>query len=169
VNKGRLPFGFFGGGGDLIGAPDGSIWAAAGGLTARWDGTRWVDKGRWVPPAGDVGIATLTVTPDGSIWAAGVLGFTARWDGTRWVNKGRWVHGDNRVFGLTTARDGSIWAAGFEGRTARWDGARWVNKGMLPFGCFVFSAYGALTAARDGSIWTAGGRAGNHTARFPWR
>ncbi|MDN5859153.1 MAG: hypothetical protein L0H84_11070, partial [Pseudonocardia sp.] len=143
----------------LAQAPAGS----AGNLwTVGTDGTpRHADASdTWIalPLPGGAGAASVSVTADGSVWAAGVAGACYRWAG-QWqqvsaVDLARAPVGDARM----------LWAPGRSGELRRSaDGGHtwWVDTGHP--GCVV-----GLAAAADGTVWavdTGGGAA----VEVPWR
>jgi len=134
---------------------DGNGYNAGHVRVFRWDGSRWVQRGRDIngEAAGDWSGSSVSM-PDANTVAIGVPGNDAngtnaghvrvfRWDGRRWVQRGGDIDGEAAgdrsgssvsMPDANTVAVGALWNDG-NGHNAghvrvfRWDGRRWVQKG----------------------------------------
>jgi trimeric autotransporter adhesin len=114
---------------------------------ASWDGERWSDMGGGLPLAGNGElprgtIGTLSVGPDGSVYAGGefeTIGGVAatniaRWNGQAWATLGQGL--PYNITALGVAGDGSVYTTSCRHRprepsrgsgVMRWDGSSWTR------------------------------------------
>jgi len=107
---------------------DGFVWASTPLGLARYDGHAWDSSvATQLPQA----FSTLTLTSDGTLWAAYRDRGLAHYDGTRWVLEDRSTGlPTNRFRRITETFDargnGQLWAVGWELGLQRRVGTRWV-------------------------------------------
>ncbi len=181
---------------DIAVSPDGTVWAALEGMSgepdpespaldpsavASFDGTDWAlyTAGDGLPD----GVRSITVAPDGTVWAMS-FGWAwsgsdgdgsvsgegiARFDGSTWA---RYTEADglpSNSSEIEVGLDGSIWAVDIEGAgISQFDGSGWTALAVPPrFGLpAVVDAAGTLWMPSDESEGGIVGVNGENTFRF---
>ena len=143
---------------DLSEGPDGSIWAATGLGTLRWDGSRWDGI---CGEADTRNAYRVEVGPDGTVWMANQdreTGTIARYDDVNglWTIPLPGESNQNWVNALTVAPDGDVWISDgmrilhFDGK---WEPVEGAGQDL--------SMVSTLSVDRDGTLWAAPMRVGD--------
>ena len=127
-------------------APDGALWAIAGGGLVRWD----LDTGTYILYGIDAG--AMAPAPDGTLWLATEYGL-CRFDGTRCElmddDKGP---GEGAIHAVAVMPEGTVWV-GTDLGVSRFDGGTWQRyPSNVPAVDLAIGAGGELWAATGGGL-----------------
>lgn len=156
----------------LVVATDGTLYVRTWKTVYRREGDRWIQLGEPVPPSSLDAVYSMTLGPDGALYAGirlfrhreGEDGLVVRWTGSFWAQVGPTLPApvDRLAFGP----DGTLYAAGYfteegvAGRVARWTGSAWVPLPGLT------DLVTALGVAPDGTLYAGWGRSSGQISRW---
>ena len=144
----------------IVAMPDNSIWARSYAHKAimRFDGSTW----KPVEELGkSVGIPSMVLAADGSLWVAGLEAGVMRFDGKKWmtysVEDGLPT---NHILAVYAAPDGSIWFGTYSDGVVHFDGTSWTTYTTTDglSSNYVVS----ILAASDGSMWFGTNNGASH-------